>query len=58
MSGTSLEILNVRRELERQNNILQAILEEMKTRNKKTDELIELQKEQAFDLKEIAKQYY
>ena len=58
MSSTDLEILNLKRQIEIQNNILQAILEEIGIRNKKTDELIELQKERNFDLKEIAKQYY
>ena len=58
MSSTDLEILNLKRQIEIQNSILEMILEEMRIRNKKTDELIELQKERNFDLKEIAKQYY
>ena len=58
VSSTDLEIMNLKRQIEIQNAILEAILEEMKIRNEKTDKLIELQKEQNFDLKEIARQYY
>lgn len=58
VSSTDLEIMNLKRQIEIQNAILEAMLEEMKIRNEKTDKLIELQKEQNFDLKEIARQYY
>lgn len=58
VSSTDLEIMSLKRQIEIQNAILEAILKEMKIRNEKTDKLIELQKEQNFDLKEIARQYY
>lgn len=58
VSSADLEISNLKRQIEIQNSILEAILEEMRIRNEKADKLIELQKERNFDLKEIAKQYY
>ena len=58
VSSTDLEIMSLKRQIEIQNAILEAMLKEMKIRNEKTDKLIELQKEQNFDLKEIARQYY
>ena len=45
MSSTDLEILNLKRQVEIQNSILEAMLEELRIRNKKTDEIIELEKE-------------
>ena len=56
--SADLEILNLKRQIEIQNSILEAMLEELKIRNEKTEELIKLQKQQTFDLKEIARQYY
>ena len=52
VSSTDLEIMNLKRQIEIQNAILEAMLEEMKIRNEKTDKLIELKK------KEIARQYF
>ena len=51
MSSTDLEILNLKRQVEIQNSILEAMLEELRIRNKKAEELIELQKERNFNLK-------
>ena len=42
MSSTDLEILNLKRQVEIQNSILEAMLNEMKLRNEKTDKLIEM----------------
>lgn len=41
MSSTDLEILNLKRQVEIQNQILREILEEMKNRDKKYEEMNE-----------------
>ena len=58
MSAEALEIINLRRQIEIQNEILQKIFEELKLRNEKLDKIVELDKDRNFDLKEIARQYY
>ena len=49
VSSTDLEIMNLKRQIEIQNAILEAMLEEMKIRNEKTDKLIELKKKEIKD---------